>query len=182
MTALFVIGAVLLLFCALAMTTVRIDGSYEDGVFTLTGWAGPVPVKLFPRRKDREKGPERNARGPLRRLSAPMLRLLADCGCGFLGRIVPRSRVRKLRARYTAGGPDPYRAAMAYARAGVAMEGAARLVEGADLRADVDFEGGRPSFAGDISIGARLWALVWAAACFGTDFLRGYYRYKRERE
>ena len=87
-----------------------------------------------------------------------------------------------MRLRYTAAGPDPYGAVMAYARAGIAMQAVARMVRCAELRAEVDFGGSRPVLTGEISAGARAGEVVCWAVCFGMDFLRGYFRYKREKE
>ena len=90
-----------------------------------------------------------------------------------------RVQVKELRLRFIAAGPDPYKAAMAYARAGVAMEGLARLVEDAELHSDVDFDGERSTLDGRICVAARLGTIISAALCFGMAFLRGYFRYRK---
>ncbi len=183
MTALYIAGAVLGSLGLLALAPVAVEAAYEDGRFVLTGRAGPVPVKLFPREKteagNAEKSAEEKKKRSFRHLTPPVLRILADCGCRAFAKLIRRVRIGLLQARYTAGGPDPYRAAMAYARAGLAMEGVARLVENADLRADVDFDGAGPLFAGRVRIFARLGTVLWGAAGFGMDFLRKYLCYKR---
>lgn len=186
MTALWIVGGILLFLVALALTPVRVEAAYGDGVFTLTGRAGPVPVKLFPREKatgrELEKDARRDERNLLRRVPPPVLGLLVKSACPPVGRLLRRVRVRSLRLRYLAAGPDPYSAVIAYARAGVAMEGIARMIPGADLRAEVDLDGARSALEGEAAIQVRFGQAVYAAVCFGIAFLRGYYSYKRERE
>lgn len=186
MTALWTIGAVLACLAALALAPVRLEAAYGDGVFTLTGRAGPVPVKLFPREKatgrELERQSRRDMRELLRRLPPPVLGLLVRNGCRLFGRLARRARIRSLRLRYTAAGPDPFSAAMAYARAGVAMEGIARMVRNADLRAEVDFDGAPSRLTGGIALQAPFGEIVCAAVCFGIGFLRGYYRYNQRKK
>lgn len=186
MTAIWIAGGILLCLCALALVPVRIEAGYAHGVFTITGRAGPVPVKLFPKEqatgRQLERDSRRDVKALLRKLPLPVLRLLAQSACCPLGWLLGRTRVRTLRVRYLAGGADPCAAAMAYARAGIAMEGVARMVPDADLRAEVDFDGARSALEGEIVLRARFGQAVYAAACFGMAFLRGYYQYQREKE
>lgn len=186
MTAIWIAGGILLFLGALALAPVRLEAAYGGGVFKLAGRAGPLPVKLFPREEATgrrlEKDSRRDVKDLLRRLPPPVLRLLAECGCRTFARLVRRVCVQTLRVRYLAAGPDPYGAVMAYARAGLAMEGIARMVPDADLRAEVDFDAATSSLDGEIALRVRFGQAVYAAACFGIAFLRGYYRYKREKE
>ncbi len=186
MTAICIAVGVPLLFCVLALAPVRLEAGYAHGVFTLTGRAGPVPVKLFPREaatgRELEKDAERDERSLLRRVPLPVLRLLARSACGPMGWLLGRVRINSLRLRYLAAGPDPCAAVMSYARAGLAMEGIAHMVPNADLRAEIDFDGTRSRLEGRLALSARLGQAVYAVGCFGIGFLRGYYRYKREKE
>lgn len=176
---------VILAAALLPLLPLRLNAAYQDGVFTLSGRAGPLPVEIFPRRR---AGKRRRKRGgsksvkKLARLPLPVLRILAESGSDGLGRLLSRARVSGLRLRYTAAGPDPYRAVMNYARAGIAMEGLAAAIDGADLRAAVDLEGGPSSFSGRIGVTVRLGTVLAAFFCFGIGFLRRYYQYKREKE
>ncbi len=186
MTALCIAVGVLLFLCVLALTPVRLEAGYAHGVFTLTGRAGPVPVKLFPREaatgRELEKDAERDEKSLLRRVPLPVLRLLARSACRPIGWLLGRVRINSLRVRYLAAGPDPYAVVMSYARAGLAMEGIAHMVPNADLRAEIDFDGVRSKLEGRLALSARLGQAVYAAGCFGMDFLRKYYQYKREKE
>lgn len=186
MTVLSVLSILLLAAALLPLIPLRLTAAYEGGVFTLSGRTGPLPVKLFPRQKARasrvDENVEQDTKKLTRRVPPPVLRMLVESGCETVERLLRRVRICVLRVRYTAAGPDPARAVMAYARAGIAMEGIAAAVDCADLRTDVDLEGDRPSFEGRIGITARLGTVLAAAFCFGIAFLRRYYQYKRERE
>lgn len=179
MTFLSILTAVAAAVLLLLLTPLRLNAAYKDGVFTLSGQAGPLTADLLPRKK-RAKKPR--GRGARRRIEPAVLRMAAECGCRAAGRLLRGARIYALWARYTAGGSDPADAVMAYARAGVAMEGIAAAVDCADLRADVDFDAGRSRFEGRIGISARLGTVLAAAFCFGIAFLRRYYQYKREKE
>ena len=154
--------------------------------FTLSGWAGPLPVKLIPRqtarKKRAEKDVEKDTKKLTERVPPPVLRMLVSCLWQTAGRFWRKARIASLRARYTAAGPDPADAVMAYARAGIVMEAVAAAVDCADLRADVDFDACRTRFEGSVGISARLGSVLAAAFCFGIAFLRRYYQYKREKE
>ena len=89
--------------------------------------------------------------------------------------------VRDLRIHYTAGGSDPYAAAMAYGRAGAAMEAIAAHVPGADLRVRADLTGGPGELSWEGCAAVRMGNLLEAGAAFGTDCLRQYFRYRRRR-
>lgn len=184
MTAIAIFSVLLLAAALLPLTPVRLSACYDKGVFTVTGKAGPVPVRLFPRERVQtaERDADKDAKKLTERVSPQVLRMLAACSRQAACRLLRRTRIEVLRVRYTAAGPDPARAVMAYARAGIAMEAITAAVDCADLRADVDLEGDRSSFAGCIGIYLRLGTVLAAAFCFGIAFLRKYYQYKRERE
>ena len=188
MTVYIILAAVILTATALILMPVGLDARYMGGKFSLTGRAGPVPVQIIPREKITEKELEKDAEKEgetlLDRLpSPPVLRLLIENGGKAAGRILCSVQVKVLRACFIAGGPDPYAAAMAYARAGVAMDGIARWAQGrverAELRAGVDFDSGKAAFEGEMELTARLGRILYIAACFGIGFLRGYFRCKK---
>lgn len=167
---------------------VSLDARYAGGDLSLTGRIGPVPVKLLPRRRVTEKEVEKDTAREGEKLwkrlpPLPVLRILAKNGWEAADRLICGVEIMALRLYYTAGGPNLYDAAMAYARAGVAMEAlscwAQDRVEHPELRASVDFEAERSAFEGRICFAARLGRIVHIGACFGIGFLRGYFRYKK---
>ena len=167
MTAYIILGAAALALTAGALCPVKLEGEYAAGKLTLLGRAGPVRLPLAgPGR--REKRPERPA-GAGRGIPAPALWAMAAKSAGRAGGVfLRRVRVEVLRLRFVAGGDDPFRAVMAYAREGMAMS------------ASVDLEGGAASLECRICLWIRLWGAAEAAVCFGTDFLREYFRYRRQ--
>lgn len=169
---------------ALWLTPLRLECALERGRVTLLVRAGPVRASLPPRRrdpiKDAEKTGERDLDRLLRRLPpAPVLGILARQGFGAVRGLAPYVRVRQLRLAYRAGGPDPYGAALSYARAGAAMQALAARFPQAELTASADMTGGPGAVAGRVCLAVRTGNAVCAAAAFGSGFLREYFRYKK---
>ncbi len=167
----------------LLLVPVRFVLRWGEGEISLTARAGPVPVKLLPRERERRAAlwAGRDARGLLRRVPAPLLRAGVRWGLRTGKRLCGRICLTGLRVRFVAGGDDPYRTAMAYGRAALALEGIGRLwadaVPEAVLRAEADF-GGRTRFDAEICAALRLGYLLGAAGRFCFAILREYYRYK----
>lgn len=163
----------------LLLLPVGLDARYTGEGLSLRILAGPVPLGRAANRRP-AAGRCRTGHGP-GRIPRPVLwRTVRRCGArakSFLRRV----RVRTLRLHFTAGGDDPCRTAMAYAGAGLVLEGIGRLAaehaETAELRASARFDGGPSAVSGEVELTARLGTLLWAAACFGTALLREYFRY-----
>ncbi len=186
MTAIIVLAALIGAVDLLLLLPVGLDARYRSGELSLTARAGPVRVKLLPREpvKRQARAADRDVKDLLRRVPGPVLRAGAGSLPRAAGHLHGRVRLRRLIVRFTAGGDDPCRAVMAYARAGIAMEGVRRLCPARgeiDLRTDVDF-GGKTSFVGQAAADARLGYVLAAAICFGAPVLREYYRYRRKAE
>ena len=171
----------------LLLLPVGLEARYAAGAFSLTAHAGPVPVRLLPKEpvKKEARAADREAKGVLRRTPRPVLAIAARCGLKALGRLRGRVRLRVLRLRFTAGGGDPYRAVMAYARAGLALEGVERLCAGRvrrlELRAQAVFDA-PTALEAEALAQVRLGHLLWAAIVFCFAFFREYYRYKRRKD
>ena len=161
----------------LLLLPVGLEARYAAGVFSLTARAGPVPIRLLPRRAAKKE--TEPAKSAPRRVPKPSPAIAARCGLAALGCLRGRVWLSRLRVHYTAGGTDPYRAAMAYARAGLALESVAALCAGrvkrTDLRAAVDFDG-PAALEADALAWSRAGFLLWAAGCFCFAILREYYR------
>ena len=171
----------------LLLLPVGLEARYAAGDFSLTARVGPVPVKLLPKRPARQdvRAADRDASDLLRRTPRYVLRIAARCAPAAVRRLRGRVRLRALRVHFTAGGPDPYRAVMAYARAGIALEGAGRLCAGrvkrVELRTAVDLDG-QTALDADVAVAVRLGYVLWAGLCFCFAFLREYYRYKKRKD
>ncbi len=170
----------------LLLMPVGLRARYAAGAFSLTVTAGPVPVRRLPgerRRQDKIRGGRKRVS---RRIPPAVLSRAALRCRKRAGKTIRRVRLDALRLHFIAGGGDPFRTAMAYARAGAAMEGIRGMigerVGSVDLYAGADFSGGPTVLDGAVAVKARLGTLLAAAVCFGTALLREYFRYQRERE
>lgn len=171
----------------LLMLPVGLDGRYGAGRLSVTAKAGPIPLKkLLPsepaRRERRTAG--RDAKTLLRRVPRPLLRVAARYSLASAKRLWSRMRLNRLHLHFTAGGDDPAGAVMAYARAGLALEGMRQLCAGrvkdTRLRTDIDLDGPTVLDA-DVSVSVRLGYALWAGICFCFAILREYYRYKKTK-
>jgi hypothetical protein len=117
--------------------------------------------------------------------SWPVLKILAENGYNTLCRLVCRVQVDVLKIHFTAAFSDPSVTAMAYASAGVAMEGLLRLggkrISHPDLRAMVDFDREKPLVVFRIRLTLRVYQLLGAALGFGFSFLRDFIRLKKKK-
>ena len=180
-----VILAALAAVALLLLMPVGLRARYAAGAFSLTVTAGPVLVRRLPgeRRQDKTRagGKRASRRIPPAVLSRAALRCRKR-----VGKTLRRVRLDALRLHFTAGGGDPFRTAMAYARAGAAMEGIRGMIGerigSVDFYAGADFSGGPTVLDGAVAVKVRLGTLLAAAVCFGTALLREYFRYQRERE
>lgn len=171
MTLCIILAVAVLFAAAFLAMPVRMELRYDGDVLSMVCRFGPVSLKLLPRPKERK-----NSASPKRRRS----RLLWENGGAAIYQIIGSMHIELLRIRFTAGGPDPYDAAMAYAHMGAAMEAlehfAAGRIEKTELRADVDFDGGRTVLDGRMRLRARMLHVLRAGCCFGTGCLRAYSR------
>ncbi len=166
---------------------VGLTARYAGGEMTLVLRAGPVAVKRLGWRAGAKKEAGRTARRSvpdiLRDTPLPLLRMGAEQVLMVWRRYKKRVRVDLVRLHITAGGADPYAAAMAYAWAGMVLEGAAALCADravpAELRARADFSGGPTALEAGLGLTVRLGYILGAGICFGTGLLRAYFRYRK---
>ena len=158
--------SIFVVLAALLAMPVRMELTYDGDALTMTGQLGPLSLPLLPRPGKRAKRERR------------LTRLLWENGGTAIYKVIGSLHIEFLRVRFTAGGPDPYDAAMAYAHMGAALEAldhfAAGRIEETDLRADVDFSGGDTVLDSCMRLRAHLFHVLRAGFCFGTGFLRGY--------
>ncbi len=182
MTGWFAALAAALIAALLLLMPMRLDARYDGDGFSVAGYVGPLPFHLYPRAKGKRNGRSRGhggRTGPQKVISG----LLLENGGRTLCRIIEGMRVELLRIHYTAAGPDPYDAVMAYGQMGELMEAFRHLagdrIEQTDFHTDVDFNGDRPVLDGRIRLQAALGHILIAAFGFGTGLLRGYSEYRR---
>ena len=102
------------------MTPVRVHLRFSGGKLSVA--AGIGPIRIRPRKKTQRQGTGRR-KSLLRRVPPRVLCAGVRRGLSAAARLLRRTRLTAVRVRFTAGGDDPYRAAMAYGRAGLALEG-----------------------------------------------------------
>lgn len=172
LTLYIILAAGLALAAAVLAAPVRVDLGYDGQRLTMICRLGPVSLRLLPRPKRRGTGEQ----GPKRRLA----RLMWANGGEAVYKLIGSMHIELLRIHFTAGGPDVFDAAMAYAHMGAAMEAldhfAAGRIERTDLRAGVDFSGGETVLDGRMRLRARLFHVLRAGFRFGTGCLRAYSR------
>ena len=103
-------------------------------------------------------------------------------GARSLRGLLPYVRVDRVRIDYTAGGRDLYAAAMAYGRAGAAMEALAARLPEAQLHVRPALSGGPGELVCGARLRLRMGNLLEVAAAFGTDLLRQYFPYRRSQK
>ena len=170
----------------LLLLPVGLEARFGRGRLSLRARIGPVPVALLPRRpkKEEPQAESRGGRAISHRIPGPVLRASARRAARQMGRLWKRTRLKRLRLHFTAGGDDPCRAVMAYAWAGIAMEYIGRLCarrEGVDLRTEVDIDGATALDA-ELAAAVRLGYILGAGICICFAILREYYRYKKRKD
>ena len=190
MTALFVLGGILVLFGALALIKCSAEASYNENGFR---WAVRVGgIVIVPRGKRKQSGREKEEKpaGEKTR-SKPTLdqiRAYADWGLSILKRFLKSLRIDVLRVHFLSASDDPYDTAMAYGYAGTAMEGVTGAANGRirhlDLHTDLDFDRTEPELDAKIKIFARVGKLAVCAlyALCGWRKLKKQFRKSDEKE
>ncbi len=165
---------------------VSLEGAYDQGRPALTASVGPVKRDLLALRRERKrqaaKDPRPAARRRWARIPAPVRKMLLKSGARSLRGLLPYVRVDRVRIDYTAGGRDLYAAAMAYGRAGAAMEALAARLPEAQLHVRPALSGGPGELVCGARLRLRMGNLLEAAAAFGTDLLRQYFPYRRSQK
>ncbi len=145
MTALIVIGAILLLFVLIGLIPLGARAEYSSDGLILEAVAGPVSIRLIPKtesipkkkkpkkqkvKKEREKKKKRRTRqesgmeGKKGGMPGKILQVLPTV-FQTLGRFLRSLTIKELTVRYTVGGEDPSRTAVQYG----AMSGGLQLME-----------------------------------------------------
>jgi hypothetical protein len=170
-----------------------VEAAWEEGHFSffLRVWCVSIGTKKKEKPQKDEKAsasPPEDKERPSQKKglpSWPVLKILAENGYNTLCRLVCRVQVDVLKIHFTAAFSDPSVTAMAYASAGVAMEGLLRLggkrISHPDLRAMVDFDREKPLVVFRIRLTLRVYQLLGAALGFGFSFLRDFIRLKKKK-
>ena len=186
MTALIVIGAVLLVFLLIGLIPLGASAEYSSEGFALEAVAGPLRIRLMPKtqavpkkkKKEKEKGkkPKKKAREKKKKNKPGPGSGAAEKKGGMpgkiaqvlptvfqaLGRFLRLLTIRELTVRYTVAGEDPSRTAVQYG----AMSGGLQLLEPLlsrmrikkrDIRFRCDFTGEKD----DVYVKATAVIMIW---------------------
>lgn len=198
MTALYIIGGIVLFCILIGFVPVGAEAVYDARGFSLKIRAGFLslspgarkppqkakkekPEKKKPEKEKPEKQkPEKKKAGlpPL-----PVLLILLKRGFAMLGRLLGSFRFELLKLHVTAASGDPADAAALYAAAGMGMDALLHIgqgrIEKSDLRAEVDFDAAEPRIELHIRLTVRIGSVFGAGLRFGLGFLKDYIGYKK---
>lgn len=195
-----VLAAVLLLLFLLGQLRLGAVGEYGPGGAGAWFRAGPVRIRLYPRRRSgpskKEKAPKPGKEHPageargggLLELMKELLPLALEAAGCFRRRL----RVDQLELKLTIGAADPGDAAIRYGQANALLGSIwqplteAFHVEEGRARVEVDFIAAAPVLTGQVSLSLKLYQLLWLGLHFGLRALSTYVnhrnRHKQQRE
>lgn len=191
MTALIIVGAVLLALVLLSLLKCGVEAAYDQSGFWWRLRVGFLRFSL-PRRKKTAPSSAHKAGGKTKaskaktkqqtKPSLAYLQALAALGFRLLKRFFRHLHIDRLRIYFLSAYDDPYDTAMAYGWAGTAMEALTDLADGRirrlELHTELDFDSTQPQLEAQIVIYARLGALVALA----VSALHGYRAMRRENK
>ena len=173
-----VLAAVLLLLFLLGQLRLGAVGEYGPGGAGAWFRAGPVRIRLYPRRRS----------GPSKKEKAPKPGKEHPAGEARGGGLLELMKELKL----TIGAADPGDAAIRYGQANALLGSIwqplteAFHVEEGRARVEVDFTAAAPVLTGQVSLSLKLYQLLWLGLHFGLRALSTYVnhrnRHKQQRE
>ena len=193
MTALIIVGAVLLALVLLSLLKCGVEVAYDESGFWWRLRVGFLRFSL-PRKKETAPSPAHKAGGKTKapkaktkqqtkpKPSLAYLQALAALGFRLLKRFFRHLHIDRLRIYFLSAYDDLYDTAMAYGWAGTAMEALTAFADGRirrlELHTELDFDSTQPQLEAQIVIYARLGALVALA----VSALHGYRAIRRENK
>lgn len=186
MTVLLIILAILLLIMLLP---VGVSGGYDFGDIELKVVAGPIKIKIFPKKKPKsgsENVEEAKVKKPKKKkadkVKLPMtFDIIKDyirLGTKALGKFRRKLTIDKLRFYYLATSDDPCAAAISYGIAHAAMANVLAMLHEAfnikeqDVRLRVDFLEDKPQFSIGVQLTIRIWQILYIGIVALVDFLK----------
>ena len=183
MTALWVLGILLLLLFAFLLLRVGVSASYDEDGARADARLGPIRFRLYPR-KEKLRPPEEKTKkqpevkavekkkgGALENLR-PLLGPLFDA----LGKLRRKLRVDRLAIDFTAASDDPSRAALEFGYASAGLGALLALLENTldirerDIRTQVDFERRTPLIRAAAALSVRIGTLLAIALPLTVTF------------
>ncbi|HPE16030.1 MAG TPA: hypothetical protein PK597_03655 [Oscillospiraceae bacterium] len=196
MTALWILGILLLLFVAFLLLRVGVSASYDEDGARADARLGPVRFRLYPP-KEKKKPPEERPKpkrpeaeaeekkkgGALENLR-PLLGPLFDA----LGKLRRRLRVDRLSIDFTAASDDPSRAAMEFGYASAGLGTLLALLENTldirerDIRTQVDFTRETPLIRAAAALSVRIGTLLAIALPLAVTYWKNRKKQAAEKQ
>lgn len=199
MLALIIILVLLILFLILP---VGVDAGYDGAVFSLKAKAGPVRIKLLPkkekppgaeekekpkRKKEKKRKEKREEEHkPKQKLGLDDILELARIGLKALGRFRRSLSVDVFMLHMAAAASDPYDAVLLFGRVNAGLSALSPLLHRAlkireeDIRTCVDTEPGNLFLEARVVVTVQIWELLYIAFSAGFAALRWLGRRKRK--
>lgn len=186
MLALIIVLVLLILFLILS---VGVDAAYDGAVFSLKAKAGPVKIKILPRKEkppetegeEKEKKEKKQKREeehkPKQKLRLGDILELARIGFKTLGRFRRSLSVDVFMLHVAAAAADPYDAVLLFGRVNAGLSALSPLLHRAlkireeDIRTSVDTEPGTLFFEARVVVTLQIWEIIYIAFSAGFAFL-----------
>lgn len=186
MTALWVLGVLLVLAVTILLLRVGVSASYTESGARADARLGPFRFRLYPPKekkkppaeKPKREQPEAETAEKKKGGTLKELRSLVGPLLDALGKLRRKLRVDLLTIDFTAASEDPSRAALEFGYASAGLGALLALLEntldirGRDIRTQVDFERKTPLIRAAATLSVRLGTLLAIALPFALTYLK----------
>ena len=182
MTALIVIGIILLIFLLIALLRVGVSAKLEENVFYLRAVAGPVKIQILPKNEEKAKKPKKPKKKkpkkdeqksdeekekPKIKITLDLIQTILSAVGDLLGRLRRKLTIDKLTLHYTAASNDPYSAAMTFGYASAAVNALVPVLDNSfkirdrDIGAAVTFDSPDNIIFIDVQLTLAVWEIIY---------------------
>lgn len=176
---------VLLILLLLAILRVGVIAEYSDAGAELSATAGPVHVKLYPRKAKKAKKKTKRATKKADKEEASKkggtleeYKRIVSISLEAAGRFKRRLKIHRLIIHYTAASEDPATAALMFGGASAGLGMLTPVLENnfnivyRDFRTAVSFQLTTPIIYCKASLSLRLWQIIYIGAGFAYKYFR----------
>ena len=186
MTALIVIGIILLVFLLIALLRVGVSARLEENVFFLRAVAGPIKLQILPQKEDKAKKPKepkkkkskkneqktddekgKEKEKPKIKITIDLIKTILSAVGDLLGRLRRKITIDKLTLHYTAASDDPYSAAMTFGYASAAVNALVPVLDNSfrirdrDIGAAVTIDSPDNIIFVDVQLTLAVWEIIY---------------------
>ena len=173
MTALIIIGIIILVLLLLALLRVGVNAVYDEDGFYAAACIGPIHVRLTGRgKRSSQKSEKKEPVGKKKGGTVETMKSLLPDVLEALRRLRRKLRVDRLTLCYTAAGDDPMKVAVEYGAGQAFMGMIVPVLENnlnvkkRDLTVRADFESEKSSIYLDAKVTLAVWQAVYIACGF----------------